>query len=585
MRMVLNGAAKIRGTSLKKSLLTGPDLLQNLILVLLRFRQHQFAVSADIEGMFLQVGVPDCDQPSLRLLWRGDPTTNVVVYQYTRHILGAKDSPTCANYALQPTARDNVNQYPEATKAVLDNFYMDNYLDSVESPERALKRSKELVHLLHLGGFKLTKFVSNVPNLAGRIDVSPQSTESKIIASSKEDSSHVLGLKWDHNNDTLVVSRGTSSTVTKSLTQRLVLSLVPKVFDLIGLVAPFTFGAQLLLKDIWRVSGQHWDEELPKDTVERFLEWSVELPKLAEITIPRSYFSRKFEHLELHMFGDSSQEVFSAVAFLRAQENTSSGPKTEIAIGLGKARVAPMKVMTVSKLELQAALLAARLKRDICRALTVLVNQVFIWNDSTIVLQWLNSTSKHPIFIADRVCEILEHTSIDEWNHVASSDNPADAGTRGMSAEVLQSRSWVRGLNVLKTKQFPFEPSTEVVKNIKLGIVTKENDETNTSLAASVTKSTKELPPQLIPFNKYSSYQKLLRITAYAIRLLAFHECYRNADGSITDPKELDEAERHLQYLVQGESFNAERKDLPKTSPLNGVATLHRFFPLLGQIA
>ena len=374
VRRVLNGAAKFHGTSLNKSLLTGPELFQNLIHVLVRFRQHQFAVAADIEGIFLQVGVLDCDQPSLCFLWRDNPTKNVVVYQYTRHIFGAKDSPTCANYALQRKARDNVNQYPEATKPVLENFYMDDYLDSVESPEWALKRSKELVHPLHLAGFKLTKFVSNVPNLADRIDGSTQSTEPKLIASSKEDSSHVLGSKWDHNNDTLVVRRGTSSTVTKSLTQRLVLSLVSKVFDPIGLVAPFTVGAGLLQKDIWRVSGQRWDEELPKDTVERFLQWSVELPKLAEITIPRGYFSGNFEHLELHMFGDSSQEIFSAVTFLRAQVNTSSGPKTELAFVLGKARVAPMKVMTIPKLELQAALLAALLK-DICRALTVHVNK------------------------------------------------------------------------------------------------------------------------------------------------------------------------------------------------------------------
>ena len=172
----------------------------------------------------------------------------------------------------------------------------------------------------------------------------------------------MLGLKWDHNNDTLVVSRGTSITVNKFLSQRLVLSLVSKVFDLIGLVAPFTVGARLLLKDIWRVSGQHWDEELPKDTVEKFLEWSVELPKFAEITLPRTYFSGNFELLELHMFGDSSQEVINAVAFLRAQVNTSGGPKTELAFVLGKARVAPMKVMTIPKLELQDALLAAWLK-------------------------------------------------------------------------------------------------------------------------------------------------------------------------------------------------------------------------------
>ena len=240
---------------------------------------------------------------------------------------------------------------------------MDDYLDSVESPERALIRSKELVHLLHLGGFKLTKFVSNVPDLADRIDGSAQSTEPKVIVSSKEESMHVFGLKWDHNNDTLVVSRGTNSTITKILTQRLVLSLVSKVYDPIGLVAPFTVGARLILKDIWRVNGQSWDDELPKDTVDRFLAWCIELPRLGEITIPRSYFSGPFQHLELHMFGDSSQDVFSAVCFLRAQVTCPSGEIiTELAFVLGKARVAPMKVMTVPKLELQAALLAARLK-------------------------------------------------------------------------------------------------------------------------------------------------------------------------------------------------------------------------------
>ena len=146
---------------------------------------------------------------------------------------------------------------------------MDDYLDSVESPERALNRSKKMVHLLHLGGFKLTKFVSNAPNLDDQIDGSPQFTDPKIISSSKEESSHVLGLKWDHNNDVLVVSRGTSSTVTKSFRKPLVLSLMSKVFEPIGLVAPFTVGARLLPKDIWRVRWQHWDEELPKEAVER----------------------------------------------------------------------------------------------------------------------------------------------------------------------------------------------------------------------------------------------------------------------------------------------------------------------------
>ena len=80
---------------------------------------------------------------------------NIVVHQYTRHIFGAKDLTVCENYALQRTINNNAKEYPESAKAVLENFYMDDYLDSVESRESALTRSKELVHLLHQMGSSL----------------------------------------------------------------------------------------------------------------------------------------------------------------------------------------------------------------------------------------------------------------------------------------------------------------------------------------------------------------------------------------------------------------------------------------------
>ena len=430
---------------------------------------------------------------------------------------------------------------------------MDDYLDSVESPERALIRSKESVHLIYIGLFKLTKFVINVPDLADRTDESSQSTEPKVIVSSKEESMLVLGL-----NDTLVVSRGTNSTITKILTQRLVLSLVPEVYDPIALVAPFTVGARLILKDICRVNGQVWDDELPKDIVDRFLAWCVELPQLAEITIPRSYFSGPFQHLDLHMFGDGSQDVFSAVGFLRAHVTCTSGEiTTELAFVLGKARVAPMKVMTVPELELQEALLAARLKRKICRALTVTVDKIFMWTDSAIVLQWINSTNKHTIFIASRVSEILENTSVDQWNHVAICDNPADADTRVMSAEALQSNSWLSGPDFLRTDSV-------------------------SSLAASVTNPLKEQNINLIPFDKFSSYQKLIRVTAYVLRLLPSHDSCRTVDGSIADPVELDKTEHHLEYLVQGESFNIERRDLLDNKSVKRSSRIAEFTPFIG---
>ena len=127
----------------------------------------------------------------------------------------------------------------------------------MESPDEALKRSRDLVKLLCKGGFKLTKFFSNVPGLLEELeDQSVESVPKVISASMEESSSHILGLKLDHTKDNLVVGRGDSS---KAVTQRLFLSLVDKVFDPIGLVAPFTVTARLL-KYIWRLHGQSWDK-------------------------------------------------------------------------------------------------------------------------------------------------------------------------------------------------------------------------------------------------------------------------------------------------------------------------------------
>ena len=223
--------------------------------------------------------------------------------------------------------------------------------------------------------------------------------------------------------------------------------------------------------------------------------------------------------------------------------------------------MAPMKLMTVPKLELKAVLLATRLKREITQAFTVPVNQVFMWTDSTTVLQWINFNEKQPIFVANRVCEILEYTSVDQWNHVTTKDDPSGAGTRGMSAEVLQLSSWVNGPHFLINSSFPFMPNKDVINNIKLGVNQAVIIEDIVSLAKSVKRQTTPVP-SLFPFDKFSSYQKPLRIAAYVLRFLPKYAGYRNPDGSITDSTELDEAERHLQYLVQGESFEAERKDL-----------------------
>ena len=133
VRRVCDAAAKFQGSSLNSHLLSGPDLLNNLVGIFMRFREEKVALSGDIEAMFNQVAVVEADQSALRFLWRQSPESPIEVHQYVRHIFGAKCAPTCSNYALLRKAEDKEMKFPIAALAVKRNFYMDDFFKSVKS--------------------------------------------------------------------------------------------------------------------------------------------------------------------------------------------------------------------------------------------------------------------------------------------------------------------------------------------------------------------------------------------------------------------------------------------------------------------
>ena len=156
--------------------------------------------------------------------------------------------------------------------------------------------------------------------------------------------------------------------------QRTVLSTVSAVFDALRSVAPFTVVARVLLKDIWKLKGQQWDDPLPEDRSRRFDDWCSGLPLLQDLTIPRAYVSRPVEEIELHMFGDRSKDIFYAVGFLRDKFHSSNFAHFSFVVG--KARVAPMKPITIPELELQAALLAANLRQEVFGAFFLMCHRL-----------------------------------------------------------------------------------------------------------------------------------------------------------------------------------------------------------------
>ena len=230
IRRVCNAACKFGGTSLNDVLLPGPDLLADLIGILVRFRLYPVAICADIEAMFMQVEVPENEQKFLRFLWREDVSQEIEVFQYLRHIFGATSSPTCANFIVQKVAHDNKVDFPLASESVLNSFYVDDFLKSFQTVEEAINTMTQLVLMLKRGGFNLSKFVTNSN------EVFQSKPENIVFACPfvEVNEISVLGLKWDVKDDYLSVTRGASTNSVDQFTQRKILSALSSVYDSFG---------------------------------------------------------------------------------------------------------------------------------------------------------------------------------------------------------------------------------------------------------------------------------------------------------------------------------------------------------------
>ncbi|XP_042858061.1 uncharacterized protein LOC122244267 [Penaeus japonicus] len=164
IRVIFDCSATYKNESLNKNLLQGPDLTNNLIGVLCRFRKYYVAVVCDIEAMFHQVKVRPNHRNLLRFLWwnNGDLYSNLMEYRMTVHLFGATSSPSVANFALKATADDYKG--PKGSKAatfVTNEFYVDDGLTSVPTVAEAISLIKDSKALCQSGGFKLHKFLSN----------------------------------------------------------------------------------------------------------------------------------------------------------------------------------------------------------------------------------------------------------------------------------------------------------------------------------------------------------------------------------------------------------------------------------------
>ena len=256
VRRVANAASKFRGQSLNSNL-TGPDLLNNLLGVLMRFREHPVAVLADIDAMFMQIAIHQFDQSALQFLWSAD--NQIQQYQFTRLIFGANCSPSCAKYVLNHCAKEKSQQFPKALKVVRKHFYMDDYIQSHATEEDACKAVLETKHCLQTDGFRLTKFVSNSSLVLNEIPPEDKDNQTDVV--------RVLGVKWNLEKDCFFMNPLNNFPKDASeYTQGKIFSLVSSIFDPIGVMSPSTIRFKIVLQEL-RKLGKKWDEQIAPQVV------------------------------------------------------------------------------------------------------------------------------------------------------------------------------------------------------------------------------------------------------------------------------------------------------------------------------
>ena len=206
-----------------------------------------------------------------------------------------------------------------------------------------------------------------------------------------------------------MVCRGIDQEISTKVTQKIVLSFVSAVFDPIGICSPFTIRMRFLLKSIWAAMGQAWDKKLPAEHTKLFSDWCSELQEIRTMSINRLYFTKGCAKLRLHIFTDASEEAMCIVAYLQDDSTL------KLSYVIGKCRVAPIRHMTIPKLELQAAVYGVRLRKLILIEHDVKIDDIYHWTDSSTVLHWLQSADKkQQVFVANRAAEILENSSMDQ---------------------------------------------------------------------------------------------------------------------------------------------------------------------------
>ena len=299
---------------------------------------------------------------------------------------------------MKRAVTDNSDKFGQkAGKALLRNFYVDDLLKSTKGAEEAVSLIKNVVRMSAAGGFKLTKFISNHPDVLSAIPEEDRKVgvKDQDLLTGKVPEERALGVLWNTDNDTLCFN---INIMEKSLTRRGLLAMLSSIYDPLGLVSPFLLKGRKILQELCKDSFQ-WDHPIPENIKQKWLN---------SINIARCFKPKSFGNVKpysLHHFSDASDIGYGHTSYLRM---VNEDGKVHCCLLIGKSRVTPMKFVSVPQLGLTAAVLSVKISQQLKQELDIEedISEVeeFFWTDSQVVLNYISNESKRfKVFVANRV--------------------------------------------------------------------------------------------------------------------------------------------------------------------------------------
>ena len=534
LRIVYDGSSKPRKElkSLNECLHRGPILLPNLCGLLLRFRTYKIPVLADIEKAFLQIEIQSKERDVTRFLWFKDVMKpdeiegNLATYRFCRVPFGL----ICSPFLLEGTLKFHLQREGSSiAQSIAENIYVDSILVGADSPANAYRLFERARQIFKEATMNLQQWTSNSLEFLSLIP-----DDLKVKGSIVK----VLGITWNTLNDELTILESRMLPSDQHTTKREILQHIARIYDPLGLIAPVTFYGKVFMQKLWKANVS-WDEKLSPRHCDEWSQICNKFQSLSILKIPRlSGAIGKDSHCQVVVFNDASMKSYAAAVYLLVK----NGESIKVNLLFSKMRLTSIqsvvaneehqkegKKLTLPRLDLLSTVIGVRAGNFVKDQLKLQNSKLIVFTDSQCVLHWLKTPKPLSTFVGNRIKEMRQSNAV--FRYVPSNQNPADFATRGMSASELEKiRLWWHGPEwlTLSVNSWPNYNVPEVNTQTLDYLESETNKSNKIYVATNFTKKCKadlesnecDNSPFRIDEKRFSSLQKLIRVTSYCVRFI-----------------------------------------------------------------